>query len=107
MERKVDILRTNYSAWRHAERFGLVAQVKTEVVFYFETLEQGGRLPDAAGKPIDVPAQPCPKCKGKLVVDCPECLGMGAVGSCSACSDSGRIHCPECGGSGVAREEKT
>ena len=37
LERKVYVLRTNYSAWWHAERFGLVAQVKSKVIFYFET----------------------------------------------------------------------
>lgn len=36
LERKPQILRDNYSAWRHAERFGLVAQVATKVTFYFE-----------------------------------------------------------------------
>lgn len=38
LESKVRVLRDNYSAFRHAERFGLVAQVKTKVVFYFETV---------------------------------------------------------------------
>lgn len=36
LERKPQILRNNYSAWRHAERFGLVEQIATKVVFYFE-----------------------------------------------------------------------
>ena len=36
LERKPEILRKNYSAMRHAERFGLVAQIETKVVFYFE-----------------------------------------------------------------------
>lgn len=36
LEHKVRVLRDNYSAFRHAERFGLVTQVKTKVVFYFE-----------------------------------------------------------------------
>lgn len=36
LEKKPQILRDNYSAWRHAERFGLVAQVETKVIFYFE-----------------------------------------------------------------------
>ena len=49
LEHKVEVLRANYSAWRHAERFGLVAQVKTEVVFYFESLAQGVRRNAAAG----------------------------------------------------------
>ena len=42
LEHKVEVLRKNYSAWRHAERFGLVAQVETKVVFYFERV--GGAL---------------------------------------------------------------
>lgn len=40
LERKPEILRNNYSAWRHAERFGLVVQVKTKVTFYFEKLTE-------------------------------------------------------------------
>lgn len=36
LERKVQVLRNNYSAWRHAERFGLVAQIESRVTFYFE-----------------------------------------------------------------------
>ena len=36
LEHKPEVLRANYSAFRHAERFGLVAQVETKVVFYFE-----------------------------------------------------------------------
>jgi len=36
LEQKPEVLRRNYSAWRHAERFGLVAQVGTKVVFHFE-----------------------------------------------------------------------
>lgn len=39
LENKVRVCRDNYSAFRHAERFGLVAQVKTKVRFYFETME--------------------------------------------------------------------
>lgn len=38
LEHKVDVLRKNYSAWRHAERFGLVAQIGSKVVFYFEKM---------------------------------------------------------------------
>lgn len=38
LERRVEVCRRNHSAFRHAERFGLIAQVKTEVIFYFETL---------------------------------------------------------------------
>ena len=36
LEHKPTVLRNNHSAWRHAERFGLVAVVQTKVVFYFE-----------------------------------------------------------------------
>jgi hypothetical protein len=36
LERQPQVLRDNHSAYRHAERFGLVAQVKTTVVFHFE-----------------------------------------------------------------------
>lgn len=36
LERRPQVLRDNYSAYRHAERFGLVAQVNTKVIFYFE-----------------------------------------------------------------------
>lgn len=36
LEQRVRVLRDNYTAFRHAERFGLVAQVATKVVFYFE-----------------------------------------------------------------------
>lgn len=36
LEERVGVLRRNYSAFRHAERFGLVAQVAMKVVFYFE-----------------------------------------------------------------------
>lgn len=38
IERRVEVLRKNYSAYRHAERFGLVAQIETKVIFYFERL---------------------------------------------------------------------
>lgn len=41
LEHKVEVLRANYSAWRHAERFGLVAQVETKVVFHFEKVQIG------------------------------------------------------------------
>jgi 5-methylcytosine-specific restriction endonuclease McrA len=36
LEKKPKVLRDNYSAFRHAERFGLVAQIATTVTFYFE-----------------------------------------------------------------------
>jgi hypothetical protein len=50
LEHKVEVLRANYSAWRHAERFGLVAQIKTEVVFYFESqaAPQSGKQPEGS-----------------------------------------------------------
>lgn len=38
LEQRVDVCRRNHSAFRHAERFGLVKQVETKVVFYFEKL---------------------------------------------------------------------
>jgi hypothetical protein len=31
------LLQRNYSAWRHAERFGLVQKVEKRVLFHFET----------------------------------------------------------------------
>jgi len=46
LERRPQVLRDNHSAYRHAERFGLVKQVETRVIFYFETLavrEQEGK----------------------------------------------------------------
>lgn len=46
LERKPQVLRNNYSAWRHAERFGLVAQIKTNVIFHFETYGQNVAVPD-------------------------------------------------------------
>lgn len=36
LEQKVRVLRDNYSAFRHAERFGLVVQIESKVIFYFE-----------------------------------------------------------------------
>jgi hypothetical protein len=45
LERRPQVCRDNYSAFRHAERFGLVAQVKTSVVFYFETFTRSGDAP--------------------------------------------------------------
>jgi 5-methylcytosine-specific restriction endonuclease McrA len=39
LERKVQVLRVNHSAWRHAERFGLVAQISSSVIFHFERIE--------------------------------------------------------------------
>lgn len=37
LERKIQSLRNNSAAFRHAERYGLVAVMKEKVVFYFET----------------------------------------------------------------------
>ena len=37
LQRKVEILRRDNAAFRHAERFGLAAQTKAVVVFHFET----------------------------------------------------------------------
>ena len=42
LERRPEEMRKQVSAFRHAERFGLVAQVKERVVFYFE-LRAAGR----------------------------------------------------------------
>lgn len=36
LERSVDGMRRDHASFRHAERFGLVKQVETKVVFYFE-----------------------------------------------------------------------
>jgi len=36
LEGRVDVCRRNYSAFRHAERFGLVQQIHKPVVFWFE-----------------------------------------------------------------------
>ena len=36
MEDRVGVCRRNYSAFRHAERFGLVVEIKKPVVFWFE-----------------------------------------------------------------------
>jgi hypothetical protein len=40
LEQKVRVLRDNSAAFRHLERFGMVAVVKDKIVFYFETLSQ-------------------------------------------------------------------
>lgn len=44
MEDRVGVCRRNYSAFRHAERFGLVQEIKKPVVFWFEkyTLDNNG-----------------------------------------------------------------
>jgi len=36
MQDRVGVCRRNYSAFRHAERFGLLIEVKIPVVFWFE-----------------------------------------------------------------------
>lgn len=36
-----DICRRNHSAFRHAERFGLIVEVRKPVVFWFETYSKG------------------------------------------------------------------
>lgn len=41
LERKIKVLRDNYSAFRHAERFGLVTANEKPVVFYFEQVMRG------------------------------------------------------------------
>jgi hypothetical protein len=38
---KVGVLRRNYKAFGHAERFGLVVEVKKPIVFWFETCALG------------------------------------------------------------------
>jgi hypothetical protein len=40
MQKRVDVCRRNYSAFRHAERFGLVVEVKIPIVFWFEKYEK-------------------------------------------------------------------
>ena len=40
LERSVDGMRRDHASFRHAERFGLVAQVTTKVVFYFEFVQR-------------------------------------------------------------------
>ncbi len=39
LEQRVEVCRRNHSAFRFAERFGLVAQIKTAVVFHFEEVK--------------------------------------------------------------------
>lgn len=38
LERSIDGMRRDHASFRHAERFGLVAQVETKVVFHFERI---------------------------------------------------------------------
>ncbi len=40
IQRRVEVCRKNYSAFRHAERFGLVVEVKIPVVFWFEKYKE-------------------------------------------------------------------
>lgn len=42
LEKLVHVCRRDHAAFRHAERFGLIAQNKTKIVFYFETYLNGG-----------------------------------------------------------------
>lgn len=36
MQRSIEVMRKNHSAYRHALRFGLVVEQPTKVIFYFE-----------------------------------------------------------------------
>jgi hypothetical protein len=40
LEQKVRVLRDNSAAFRHLERYGMVAVLKEKIVFYFETLTE-------------------------------------------------------------------
>lgn len=40
LERKIQSLRNNSAAFRHAERYGLVEVMREKVVFYFEMVER-------------------------------------------------------------------
>jgi hypothetical protein len=40
MQDRVGVCRRNYSAFRHAERFGLVVEIKKPIVFWFEEFAQ-------------------------------------------------------------------
>lgn len=44
LERSVEGIRRDHASYRHAERFGLVAQITTKVVFHFEKLQLTGHL---------------------------------------------------------------
>lgn len=46
LQRAVDVLTRNNPTYRHAKRFGLVAETGAKVVFYFETVE--AELPNQA-----------------------------------------------------------
>lgn len=43
MQRRVEVCRNNYSAFRHAERFGLVQEIKKPIVFWFERYGEANR----------------------------------------------------------------
>jgi 5-methylcytosine-specific restriction endonuclease McrA len=49
MQDRVGVCRRNYSAFRHAERFGLIQEIKKPVVFWFETYLLSATT-EAAGK---------------------------------------------------------
>jgi hypothetical protein len=57
MEGRVGVCRRNYSAFRHAERFGLVQEIKKPIVFWFEqwqgTTDSAGRDPQQASATSD------------------------------------------------------
>ena len=44
LEDKVGVLRRNYSAFRHAERFGLLTVSEKPIVFYFEQFTSPGQV---------------------------------------------------------------
>jgi 5-methylcytosine-specific restriction endonuclease McrA len=46
MQDRVGVCRRNYSAFRHAERFGLVQEIKIPVVFWFEKFDGRAALKD-------------------------------------------------------------
>ena len=58
LEREPQVLRDNYSAWRHAERFGLVQVVKTRVVFYFEQLAEASGTAEVVETPNEPASAP-------------------------------------------------
>lgn len=43
MQDRVGVCRRNYSAFRHAERFGLVQEIQKPIVFWFEQYQGGPR----------------------------------------------------------------
>ena len=52
MQGRVGVCRRNYSAFRHAERFGLLVEIVKPVVFWFE------EFTNSLDKPVDVFATP-------------------------------------------------